>query len=119
MGMVEINVDFVKHGGNPRATDLCLIIVKLHFARSRINFSTPNTYVPSSKTEAGQQHLAQFNKNKTTKIAQLEHRKIHGTSVLLCGHDKSVSKKNMAVHPRSTFTPAPKRSPTVPTPVLL
>jgi hypothetical protein len=38
MGMVEINVDFVKHGGNPRATHLCLIIVKLHFARSR-NFT--------------------------------------------------------------------------------
>jgi hypothetical protein len=45
MGMVEVIVDFVKHGGNPRATHLCLIIVKLHFARSRINFSTPNTYL--------------------------------------------------------------------------
>jgi hypothetical protein len=60
MGMVEIIVDFVKHGGNPRATHLCLIVVKLHFARSRINFSTPNTYLVQ-KTEAGQQHLAQFN----------------------------------------------------------
>jgi hypothetical protein len=29
MGMVEIIVDFVKHGGNPRATHLCLIIVKV------------------------------------------------------------------------------------------
>jgi hypothetical protein len=38
MGMVEINVDFVKHGGNPPK------------------------HIPSSKTEAGQQHLAQFNK---------------------------------------------------------
>jgi hypothetical protein len=45
MGMVEIIVDFVKHGGNPRATYLCLIIVKLHFARTRNNFSTPNTYL--------------------------------------------------------------------------
>jgi hypothetical protein len=45
MGMVEIIVDFVKHGGNPRANHLCLIIVKLHFARSRINFSTLNTYL--------------------------------------------------------------------------
>jgi hypothetical protein len=44
MGMVEIMVDFVKHGGNPRANHLCLIIVKLHLARSRINFSTLNTY---------------------------------------------------------------------------
>jgi hypothetical protein len=60
MGMVEINVDFVKHGGNPRATHLCLIIVKLHFARSRTNFSTPSTYLV--QTEVGQQHLAQFNK---------------------------------------------------------
>jgi hypothetical protein len=47
--MVEIIVDFVKHGGNitnPRATHLCLIIiVKLHFARNRNNSSTPNTYL--------------------------------------------------------------------------
>jgi hypothetical protein len=48
--------------------------------------------VPSSKTEAGQQHLAQFNK-KTTKIAQLEHRKIHSTSALLCGQDKKCLQK--------------------------
>jgi hypothetical protein len=48
MGMVEIIVDFVKHGGNitnPRAIHLFLIIVKLHFARTRNNFSTPNTYL--------------------------------------------------------------------------
>jgi hypothetical protein len=45
---------------NPRATHLCLIIVKLQFVRNRNNFSTPDTYVPSSKTEAGQQHLAQL-----------------------------------------------------------
>jgi hypothetical protein len=98
MGMVEIIVDFVKHGGNPRATHLCLIIVKLHFARSRINFSTPNTlyakHIPSTKTEAGQQHLAQFNNKKTTKIAQFEHRRIHRTSALLCSQDKSVKKKH-------------------------
>jgi hypothetical protein len=50
MGMVEINVDFVKHGGNPRATHLCLIIVKLHFARSRTNFSTPNTYLVQNRS---------------------------------------------------------------------
>jgi hypothetical protein len=111
MGMVEIIVDFVKHGGNitnPRATHLCLIIVKLHFARNRNNFSTPK-HIPSSKTEAGQQHLAQFNnKKKTTKIAQFEHRKIHRTSAPLCSQDPSVSKKNMAVHPLSTLTPRPQ-----------
>jgi hypothetical protein len=48
MGMVEIIVGFVKHGGNitnPRATHLCLIIVKLHFVRNRNNFSTPDTYL--------------------------------------------------------------------------
>jgi hypothetical protein len=116
MGMVEIIVDFVKHGGNSRATHLCLIIVKLHFARSRINFSTPNTlyakHIPTTKTEAGQQHLAQFNNKKTTKIAQFEHRRIHRTSALLCSQDKSLKKKTWP------FTPAPKRSPTVPTPVL-
>jgi hypothetical protein len=112
MRMVEINVDFVKHGGNPRATHLCLIIVKLHFARNRINFCTPNTYLVQNRSWTAT--LAQFNK-KTTKIAQLAHRKIHGTSVLLCGQKKKVpSKKNMAVHPLSTFTHAPKRSPTVP-----
>jgi hypothetical protein len=50
MGMVEIIVDFEKHGGNitnPRATHLCLIIVQLHFARNRNSFSTPNTYIYS------------------------------------------------------------------------
>jgi hypothetical protein len=40
MGMVEIIVDFIKHGGNIsklRATNLCLIIeMKLHFARTEI-----------------------------------------------------------------------------------
>jgi hypothetical protein len=64
MRIVEIIVDFVKHGGNitnPRATDLCHIIVKLHFARNRNNFSTYPKHIPSSQTEAGQQHLAQFN----------------------------------------------------------
>jgi hypothetical protein len=47
MGMTEIIVDFVKHGGNitnPRATHLCLITVKLHVAGNRNDFSTPNTY---------------------------------------------------------------------------
>jgi hypothetical protein len=102
-------VDFVKHGENitnPRATHLCLIIVKLHFARNSDNFSTYPKHIPSPKTEAGQQHLAQFN-NKKTKIAQFENRQIHRTSVLLCSQDQSVSKRNMAVHSLSTLTPAP------------
>jgi hypothetical protein len=109
MGMTEIIVDFVKHGGNitnTRAIHLCLI-VKLHFARNRNNFSTPNTYLVP-KTEAGQQHLAQFNKKKTTKIAQLQHRKLHSTSVPLCSQDQSVPKKKK--HGRSSpvdFHPRP------------
>jgi hypothetical protein len=63
--------------------------------------------IPSSKTEAGQQYLAQFNnkKKKTTKNAQFEHRKIHGTT--LQSRPKCLQKKNMAVHLLSTFTPAP------------
>jgi hypothetical protein len=65
--------------------------------------------VPSSKTEAGQQHLAQFNNKKTTKNAQFEHRKIHRTyRTTLQSRPKCLQKKNnMAVHPLSTFTPAP------------
>jgi hypothetical protein len=54
------------------------------------------TETPSSKTEVGQQHLAQFNnkKKKTTNIAQFEHKtKIHRTSALLCSQAQSVSKK--------------------------
>jgi hypothetical protein len=73
MRMVEINVDFVKHGGNPRATHLCLIIVKLHFGRSRINFSTPNTYLVQNRSWTATFSTVQ--KKKTTKIAQLAHRK--------------------------------------------
>jgi hypothetical protein len=40
----------------------------------------------------------------------------YSTSVVLCGQDQKClpKKKNMAVHPLSTFTHAPKRSPTVP-----
>jgi hypothetical protein len=60
-------MDFVKPCGNPRATHLCLIIVELHFARSRINFSMYPKHIPSSKTEAGQRHLAQLNKTKQLK----------------------------------------------------
>jgi hypothetical protein len=66
--MVEIIVDFVKHGGNitnPCATHLCLIIFKLHFAQNRNNFSAPNTYLVQKQKRG--------NKKKTTKIAQLEH----------------------------------------------
>jgi hypothetical protein len=47
MGMVEIIADFIQYGGNinnPRAT---IMIVKIHFARNRHNFSTAN--IPSSK----------------------------------------------------------------------
>jgi hypothetical protein len=75
--------------------------------------------VPSSKTEAGQQHLAQFNNKKTTKNAQFEHRKIHRTSALLCSQDQSVSKKKQ--HGRSSpvdFHLRPKWSLMVPTSVL-
>jgi hypothetical protein len=63
MGMVEIIVDFIKHGGNISklgATHLCLII-ETTFRANRNNFSIPNS-IPSLKTEAGQQHLAQFKK---------------------------------------------------------
>jgi hypothetical protein len=42
-----------------------IMIVKIHFARNRHNFSTAN--IPCSKTEAGQQHLAQFDKKKQLK----------------------------------------------------
>jgi hypothetical protein len=47
MGMVEIIADFIQYGGNinnPRAT---IMIIKIHFARNRHNFSTAN--IPSSK----------------------------------------------------------------------
>jgi hypothetical protein len=54
-------------------------------------------------------------RKKTTKIAQFEHYFEHYSAV----KTKVSPKKNMAVHPLSTLTPAPKRSSTVPTPVLL
>jgi hypothetical protein len=85
----------------PRVRPICVLLLLNYISREA-------EFIPSSKTEARQQHLAQFNnKKKTTKNAQFEHRRIHRTSALLCSQDKSVSKKNMAVHPLSTFTPAP------------
>jgi hypothetical protein len=102
MWMVEIIVDFIKHGGNitnPRATYSCLIIVKIHFARNRNNFSTPNTY------------LVQKQKlDSNSKIAKLKHRKMHSTFALLCSQHKSVFKNKRIKHGRSSpvgFQPPP------------
>jgi hypothetical protein len=43
-------------------------------------------------SDVADQHSASL--AKRSKIAQLEHRKIHGTSVLLCDQEKSFQKKH-------------------------
>jgi CRISPR/Cas system CSM-associated protein Csm4 (group 5 of RAMP superfamily) len=77
---------------------ICVLLLLNYISREAELILVPQT--PSTKTEAGQQHLAQFNNlKKTTKIAQSEHRRIHRTSALLRSQDKSVSKKK---HGRSS-----------------
>jgi hypothetical protein len=64
MGIIA---DFIKHGGNitnPRVTYLCFIIVKIHFARHRNNFSTANTYLIQTRRSGQQQHLMKFGKDR-------------------------------------------------------
>jgi hypothetical protein len=113
MRMVEIIADFIQYGGNinnPRAT---IMIIKIHFARNRHDFSTAN--IPCSNQEGWTTTTSNVVR-KAPKITQLEHKKkiTQGTSALIYRPGRSVPKKNMAVHPLSAFTHAPKRSPTVP-----
>jgi hypothetical protein len=92
---------------------ICVLLLLNYIPREAELILVPQTHT-WFKTEAGQQHLAQINK-KTTKIAQSAHRKITRYFCTTLRSKKKVpSKKNMAVHPLSTFTHAPKRSPTVP-----
>jgi hypothetical protein len=114
MRMVEIIADFIQYGGNinnPRAT---IMIIKIHFARNRHDFSTAN--IPCSNQEGWTTTTSNVVR-KAPKITQLEHKKkiTQGTSALIYRPGRSVSKKTWPFIPcRSAFTHAPKRSPTVP-----
>jgi hypothetical protein len=73
-----------------------------------------NWTIPSSKTEAGQQHLVQLksHNSNTEKYTVLLHYSVVKTKV----SQKKKHGRSSPVDHLSTFTPAPKRSPTVPTP---
>jgi hypothetical protein len=108
MRTVEIIADFIQYGGNinnPRAT---IMIIKIHFARNRHDFSTAN--IPCSNQEGWTTTTSNVVR-KAPKITQLEHKKkiTQGTSALIYRPGRSVSKKNMAVHPLSVgFHPRPQ-----------
>jgi hypothetical protein len=83
-----------------------IMIVKIHSVRNRHNFSTAN--IPCSN-QKGWTTTTSNVVRKAPKITQLEHKKkiTQGTSALIYRQGRSVTKKNMTVHPLSASTPAP------------
>jgi hypothetical protein len=94
-----------------------IMIVKIHFARNRHNFSTAN--IPCSN-QKGWTTTTSNVVRKAPEITQLEHKKkiTQGTSALIYRQGRGVAKKK---HGRSSpvgFYPRPQWSLVVPTPVI-
>jgi hypothetical protein len=107
MGMVEIMV-----GASTTHVRLIMIV---HFARNRHNFSTAN--IPCSNQKGWTTSNVV---RKASEITQLEHKKKirQGTSALIYRQGRSIAKKK---HGRSSpvgFHPRPQWSLVVPTPVI-
>jgi hypothetical protein len=109
MGMVEIIADFIKHGGNitnPHVRPICVLLLLKYISRETEIILVP--HIPSSN-QKGWTTTTSNVVRKSPKITQLEHRKKSYRVPLHLSTDKEeVCKKNMAVHPLSASTPAPR-----------
>jgi hypothetical protein len=87
-----------------RPISVLLLLLKIHFAQNRNNFSPANTYLVQKQNSWTTTTSSTV--RKAPKITQLEHIKTHSTSALLFIYGKSVPKKK---HGRSSpvgFHPA-------------